>query len=88
MIAAWRAALQSQPIAMQAGIVTIQAVTMLPATPQRTARRLPVAPTPMMLELMTWVVEIGMPSRVASSMIVAAVVSAATILVVLRFRER
>src|SRR3954454_10689353 len=76
-MSAWTTLLNSQPIATQAGIVTIQAVTMLPATPQWTARRLPVAPTPMMLELMTWVVEIGMPRRVATSMIVAAVVSAA-----------
>jgi len=69
--------LNSHPIAMQAGMVTIQAVTMFPATPQCTARRLPVAPTPRIDELMTWVVETGMPRRLATSIIVAAVVSAA-----------
>jgi hypothetical protein len=42
-----------------AGMVMIQAVTMLLAVPQRTADNRRVAPTPMMEELMTWVVEIG-----------------------------
>ena len=36
-MSAWNTSLNSQPIAMQAGIVTIQAVTMLPAMPQWTA---------------------------------------------------
>ena len=35
---------------------------MLPATPQRTAVRRFVEPTPMMAEVMVWVVEIGAPN--------------------------
>ena len=42
-----------------AGIVVSQAITMLPATFQRTAFRRFVAPTPMMAEVIVWVVEIG-----------------------------
>src|SRR4051794_28564162 len=67
----------SQPNIMHAGIVTTQAVTMRPAMPQRTAEALLVAPTPRMAEEITWVVETGMPSRLANSMIEAAAVSAA-----------
>src|SRR5947207_11366870 len=60
-----------------AGIVRIQAVTMLPATPQRTAENRSLEPTPMIAELITWVVETGTPKWLAPRMIVAAVVSAA-----------
>ena len=45
-----------------AGIVRIQAITMLPATPQRTADSRRVAPTPMTDELITCVVDTGRPS--------------------------
>src|SRR5579862_2342809 len=48
-----------------AGMVNIQAVTMLPATPQRTALRRLVAPTPMMEAAMTCVVLTGMPNFMA-----------------------
>src|SRR6476620_12716221 len=67
----------SQPKVMQAGMVTTQAVTMRPAIPQRTADALLVAPTPRMAEEITCVVDTGMPSRLANSMIDAAAVSAA-----------
>src|SRR5581483_4662666 len=44
-----------------AGIVSSQANTMLPATPQRTADRRRVAPAPMTEPVTTCVVEIGKP---------------------------
>jgi hypothetical protein len=44
-----------------AGMVTIHAITMLPATPQRTAEVPRVVPTPMMAPVMVWVVDTGMP---------------------------
>src|SRR4051794_41558382 len=67
----------SQPNIMHAGIVTTQAVTIRPATPQRTAEALLVAPTPRMAEEITWVAETGMPTRLANSMIEAAPVAVA-----------
>ena len=45
----------------QAGMVSTQAMTIWPAMPQRTADRRRVAPTPMIAELMVWVVDTGMP---------------------------
>src|SRR5204863_7601326 len=52
------------PIDPAAGIVSSQAATMLPATPQRTAEtRLP-APAPITPPLITWVVESGKPKWV------------------------
>src|SRR5438477_12829724 len=59
------------------GIVRIHAVTMRPAMPQRTAERRRVAPTPRIAPETACVVATGMPSRVAISMTVAALVSAA-----------
>ena len=51
-------------IVAAAGSVNSQAVTMLPATPQRTAdTRLP-APAPITPPLITWVVESGKPKWV------------------------
>jgi len=47
--------------AAAAGIVSTHAKMMLPATPQRTAEKRRVAPTPMTEEVMTWVVETGSP---------------------------
>ncbi len=47
----------------EAGIVMNQATMMLLATPQRTAEILWPAPTPMMLEETTWVVETGPPKQ-------------------------
>ena len=44
-------------------MVTIQAMTMLPATPQRTADERCAAPTPMMAPVMVCVVETGMPKK-------------------------
>jgi hypothetical protein len=64
-------------MAPEAGIVRNQAITMLPATPQRTAENRALEPTPMMAEEMTWVVETGIPKWEAVRMFVAAVVSAA-----------
>ena len=40
-------------------MVSTQATTMLPATPQRTADSRFVAPTPRIDEVIVWVVEIG-----------------------------
>ena len=45
----------------EAGMVMIHAMTMLPATPQRTAEVPLVVPTPMMAPVMVCVVETGMP---------------------------
>ena len=50
---------------------------MFPATPQRTAENRSLAPTPMIADEMTWVVDTGIPKCDAPKMIVAAVVSAA-----------
>src|SRR5258707_11722114 len=58
-------------------MVRIQAITMLPATPQRTADRRSLDPTPMIALEITWVVDTGIPKWDAVRMIVAAVVSAA-----------
>src|SRR5215218_1650392 len=58
-------------------MVRIQAITMLPATPHRTADSRSLEPTPMIALEMTWVVETGIPKWDAVKMIVAAVVSAA-----------
>lgn len=46
-----------------AGRVETQAVTMFPAIPQRTAERRFVAPTPMIAQVIVWVVEIGACSQ-------------------------
>src|SRR4029453_17323001 len=59
-----------------AGMVRIQAQTMRPATPQRTADRRRVAPTPTIAPVMVWVVETGMPRKVARYREQAAAVSA------------
>ena len=59
-----------------AGIVKIQAQTMLPATPQRTALARCAEPTPTMAPVMVWVVETGMPSAVARNNVSAPPVSA------------
>src|SRR5438309_896871 len=59
----------------EAGIVRIQAITILRATPQRTAESRSLAPTPMIALEITWVVETGIPNCEAPRMIVAAVVS-------------
>jgi predicted P-loop ATPase/GTPase len=62
---------------IHAGIVITQARIMLPPTPHLTADNLFEAPTPMMVDEMTWVVESGRPILDATSMTVAAAVSAA-----------
>ena len=58
------------------GIVSTQAHTILPATPHRTAEKRRVEPTPMIAPVMVWVVETGMPARVAPMSEVAPAVSA------------
>ena len=47
--------------AAAAGMVSTQAITMFPATPQRTADSRRVAPAPMIEDEITCVVEIGSP---------------------------
>src|SRR3954470_12324186 len=64
-------------MAAAAGKVRIQASTMLPATPQRTADSFLVAPTPMMADVIVWVVEIGRPSRDVANNTALATASAA-----------
>src|SRR5580765_7593179 len=59
-----------------AGIVKIQAQTILPATPQRTADILREAPTPTMAPVMVCVVETGTPIAVARNSVAAPPVSA------------
>src|SRR4029079_17302871 len=59
------------------GIVRIQAQTIWPATPQRTADSRRVAPTPTIAPVIAWVVLTGTPSWVAVSSANAAPVSAA-----------
>ena len=61
----------------EAGMVRTQAMRMFPATPQRTAEKRSLEPTPMIADEITWVVETGIPKCDAPKMIVAAVVSAA-----------
>ena len=59
------------------GMVRIQAQTMFPTIPQRTADSRLVEPTPMIAVVMTCVVETGIPKWEAVPIIMAAVVSAA-----------
>src|SRR5450830_1408022 len=59
-----------------AGMVKIQAHTILPATPQRTADILCGAPTPTMAPVMVCVVEIGTPRALAMNRVMAPPVSA------------
>ena len=54
------------------GKVSIQAITILPATPQRTAEKRLVAPIPIMAVLATWVVLTGIPRYEAPSITAAA----------------
>ena len=54
-----------------AGMVMNHATTMFLATPQRTAVILWPAPTPMMLDETTWVVETGPPIKAAPKITVA-----------------
>ena len=60
-------------------MVKTQASIMLPATPQRTALRRRVAPTPMIAPETTWVVETGRPTTEAEKTVMAAAVSDAAI---------
>src|SRR4030042_3330712 len=60
-----------QPRAAQTGKVIIQVMTMLLATPQRTAEKRLVTPTPMIDVPIQWVVLRGMPKREASKMAIA-----------------
>jgi hypothetical protein len=59
------------------GRVSTQAITMFPATPQRTADSRLLAPTPMMQALMQWVVETGTPRALADRIVIVPAVSAA-----------
>src|SRR5437016_9172290 len=60
-----------------AGIVSTHAQTIRPATPQRTADSLVVAPTPTIAPVITCVVEAGMPATALMARVVAPAVSAA-----------
>src|SRR6185436_7555034 len=59
-----------------AGIVSIHAQTMRPATPHFTADMRRVDPTPTMAPVMVWVVETGVPVSVTYARVRAAPVSA------------
>src|SRR5512135_24977 len=72
----------------QAGSVKTQAMTILPATPHLTADSRFVAPTPMIVEEMIWVVERGSPILEAISITVAADASAAKPWIGLRWTRR
>ena len=63
-------------IIAETGIVRTQAQSIFPATPQRTAVRRFVDPTPMIAPVMVWVVLTGMPATEAPMMATAAAVSA------------
>src|ERR1051325_8982229 len=65
------------PMIPAAGIVRIQAQTIWPAKPQRTADHRRVAPTPTIEPVIACVVDTGMPKCVAVKMAMAAPVSAA-----------
>jgi hypothetical protein len=67
---------QSAAIAAEAGIVKIQAQTIRPATPHRTAESFWVAPTPTMAPVIVCVVETGIPRPVAAKRVMAPAVSA------------
>src|SRR5438270_13275276 len=64
-------------ISALSGMVSTQAITMFPATPQRTAEMRLLAPTPMMQALMQWVVDTGKPKWLAPKIVMAPEVSAA-----------
>src|SRR5437867_4195753 len=63
--------------AAEAGIVRIHAQTMLPATPQRTAERREVAPTPTIAPVIVCVVDTGIPPTDEAMIVTAPAVSAA-----------
>ena len=67
----------AKAIAAQAGKVRIQAATISPATPQRTAEKRFVEPIPMIAVLIVWVVLSGIPNTLATWIAEAAAVSAA-----------
>jgi hypothetical protein len=67
----------SQLTAPQMGKVRIQAETISPVTPQRTAENRRADATPIMDVLIVCVVLSGIPSRDASSIVLAAAISAA-----------
>src|SRR5207244_11780542 len=92
---AWRHAparssrlLTAHAIMKQPGIVRIQPMTIWPATPQRTADKRRVEPTPRIAELIVWVVETGTPSRLAAAIIAAAADSAGNTWVGQRVTQR
>src|SRR6185503_797753 len=58
------------------GMVSTQAQTMRPATPQRTAETFCAEPTPTMEPVMVCVVETGTPKAVARNSVIAPLVSA------------
>src|SRR4051812_47927725 len=70
---------EQMPAMMKApGMVSTQAHTTRPATPQRTADSRWEAPTPTMAPVMVWVVDTGMPDAEAKNRVLAAADSAAS----------
>src|SRR5258707_2691862 len=65
------------PIRAEIGIVRTHAQTMRPATPQRTAERRRVAPTPTIAPVMVCLVDTGMANELARNSVAAPAVSAA-----------
>ena len=63
-------------MAAETGIVKSHAQIIFPATPQRTAESLLVAPTPIIAPVMVWVVLTGIPAKDAPIIEQAAAVSA------------
>ena len=59
-----------------AGMVSTQAQTILPATPQRTALGRRIEPTPTIAPVMVCVVDTGMPNEVAKNNVIAPPASA------------
>src|SRR5579871_1443752 len=76
---AWMARIRAKAradTAAAAGKVKIQAQTIRVATPQRTAERRFVAPTPTMAPVMVWVVLTGIPANAVAKRVMAPAVSA------------
>src|SRR5271169_5890815 len=78
--ASWLKKWMSQKVTMataaEAGMVSTQAQTIWVATPQRTAERRWVVPTPTMAPVMVWVVLTGIPARAVPKRVMAPAVSA------------
>src|SRR5262245_42204954 len=72
----WNSAHVSAAMNAEQGMVRIQAQTIRPATPQRTAEAFCTEPTPTIAPVIVWVVDTGMPRWVARKSVIAPPVSA------------